>query len=97
MIIILRLLLLVDFLRRGNGILKVDRNFLLTIFCVLVRVAVVVCVVLLVVIILGEVHLDIIVVDDAMRALMMAFAFLRGNARVVVPIAFLLPESLLFV
>lgn len=96
-IIILRLLLLVDFLGCGNGILKVDRNFLLAIFCVLVRVAAVVCVVLLVVIILGEVHLDIIVVDNAVRALMMAFAFLRGNARVVVPIAFFLPESLLFV
>lgn len=81
-VIILRLLLLVDFLRRGNGVLEVDRNFLLAIICVLVRVVAVVavCVVLPVVIVLREVDLDIIVVDHAMRALMMAFVFLRGNA-----------------
>lgn len=80
--IILRLLLLVDFLRRGNGVLEIDRDFLLTIICVLVRVAAVVavCVALAVVIVFREVDLDIIVVDHAMRALMMAFVFLRGHA-----------------
>lgn len=91
--------MLVDFLRRGNGVLEVDRDFLLTFICVLVRVALVVTVfvALPVVIVFGEVDLDIIVVNDAMRALMMAFAFLRGNARIVVAIALFLPKSLLFV
>ena len=54
-IIILRLLLLVYLLRCGNGVLEVDRDFLLTIICVLVRVAanVAVIVILPVVILLG--------------------------------------------
>ena len=97
------MLLLVDFLRRGNGVLKVDRDFLLTFIYIfifiLVRVSAVVAisVILPIVILLGEVNLDIIVVDDTVRALMMAFVFLGGNARVVIPIALLLPKSLLFV
>ena len=80
MFIILRLLLLVDFFRRGNGVLEVDRDFLLAFICVLVGVSVAVSVVLPIVIVLGEVYLDIIVVDDPVRALVMAFVFLGGNA-----------------
>ena len=97
--IILQLLLLVDFFCRGNGVLEVDRDLVLAVICVLVRVFVVATVraILPIVVILGEVNLDIIVVYDPMRALMMAFVLLRGNARIIVPIALLLPESLLFV